>query len=83
LGANLNVNSYTIYANVGATSYVTVQGAFNMKYANVVYTAATGSVVLNAAAEGAGQTGLYVTNPASTNEELVTKRRAFGFSLIL
>jgi hypothetical protein len=54
-----------------------------MKYANVVYTAATGSVVLNAAAEGAGQTGLYVTNPASTNEELVTKRRAFGFSLIL
>ena len=83
LGANLNVNGKTIYANVTATSYVTVQGAFNMKYANVTYTAATGGIVFNAAEEGAGQTGLYVTGDASTNEELVTKRRAFGFSLLL
>ena len=83
LGANLNVNGKTIYANVSATSYVTVQGAFNMKYANVTYTAATGGIVVNAAEEGAGQTGVYVTGDASTNEELVTKRRAFGFSLLL
>ena len=61
LGGNLNVNGYTIYANVTATSYVTVQGALSMKYANVTYTAATGSIVVNAAEEGAGQTGLYVT----------------------
>ena len=54
-----------------------------MKYANVTYTAATGGIVVNAAEEGAGQTGLYVTGDASTNEELVTKRRAFGFSLLL
>ena len=64
-------------------SYVTVQGAFNMKYANVTYTPALGGIVFNAAEEGAGQTGLYVTGDASTNEELVTKRRAFGFSLFL
>ena len=83
LGANLNVNGYTIYANVGATSYVNIQGALSLAYANVTYTSAIGETVLNAAAEGAGQTGLYVTGVASTNEELVTKRRAFGFSLFL
>lgn len=83
LAANLNVNSKTIYANVGVTSYVTVQGALELKYANITYTSASGSTVFNAASEGAGQTGLYVTGTASTNEELVTKRRAFGFSLLL
>jgi len=83
LGANLNVNGKTLYANVAATSYINVQGALNMKYANVTYTAASGGIVVNAAEEGAGQTGVYVTGDASTNEELVTKRRAFGFSLLL
>jgi len=82
LGANLNINGYTLYANVAATSYVTVQGALNMKYANVTYTAAVGGTVLNAAASGAGQTGLYVTGDVSSNEELVTKKRALGFSLL-
>lgn len=83
LGANLNVNGYTIYANVAATSYINIQGALSLAYANITYTAATGETVLNAAAEGAGQTGLYVTGVASANEELITKRRAFGFSLLL
>ncbi len=83
LGANLNVNGYTIYANVAATSYINIQGALSLAYANITYTSAIGETVLNAAAEGAGQTGLYVTGVASTNEELVTKRRAFGFSLLL
>jgi hypothetical protein len=83
LGANLNVNGFTIYANVAATSYVTLQGALQLKQANIVYTAATGSTVFYANVVGAGQTGLYVINTESTNEELVTKRRAFGFSLIL
>jgi hypothetical protein len=46
-------------------------------------TAAIGSTVFYAADTGAGQAGVFVVNPASTNEELVTKRRAFGFSLLL
>lgn len=83
LGANLNVNGFTIYANVAATSYVAVQGALQLKHANVTYTAATGSTVVNAGEDGAGQTGVYVTSTASANEELITKRRAFGFSLLL
>ena len=83
LGGNLNVNNFTIYANVAAGTYVTLQGALNLKSANVTPTAAIGSTVFYAADTGAGQAGVFVVNPASTNEELVTKRRAFGFSLLL
>lgn len=83
LGGNLNVNNFTIYANVAAGTYVTLQGALNLKSANVTPTAAVGSTVFYASDTGAGQAGVFVVNPASTNEELVTKRRAFGFSLLL
>lgn len=83
LGGNLNVNGFTLYANVAATSYITMQGALQMKHANVTYTAASGSTVFNADDPGAGQTGLYVTGTASANEEIITKRRSFGFSLLL
>ena len=83
LGGNLNVNNFTIYANVAAGTYVTVQGALNLKSANVTPTVATGSTVFYASDTGAGQAGVFVVNPASTNEELITKRRAFGFSIIL
>jgi len=83
LGGNLNVNNFTIYANVAAGTYVTLQGALNLKSANVTPTAATGSTVFYASDTGAGQAGVFVVNPASANEELITKRRAFGFSLIL
>jgi hypothetical protein len=83
LGGNLNVNNFTIYANVAAGTYVTLQGALNLKSANVTPTAATGSTIFYAANTGAGQAGVFVVNPESINEELVTKRRALGFSLIL
>jgi hypothetical protein len=83
LGGNLNVNNFTIYANVAAGTYVTLQGALNLKSANVAPTAATGGTIFYASDTGAGQAGVFVVNPASTNEELVTKRRAFGFSLLL
>jgi hypothetical protein len=83
LGGNLNVNNFTIYANVAAGTYVTLQGALNLKSANVTPSAATGSTIFYASDTGAGQAGVFVVNPASANEELVTKRRAFGFSLLL
>ena len=83
LGGNLNVNNFTIYANVAAGTYVTLQGALELKSANVTPTAAVGSTIFYASDTGAGQAGVFVVNPASTNEELVTKRRALGFSLIL
>ena len=82
-GGNLNVNGFTIYANSASTSYVTLQGALQLKQANITPAAATGSTVFYASDTGAGQAGVFVVNPASTNEELITKRRALGFSLIL
>ena len=83
LGGNVNVNGFTLYANTSATSYIRLQGALEMKQANVAYTAAAGSTIFNAGVTSGGQTGLYVTGTDSTNEELITKRRAFGFSLLL
>jgi hypothetical protein len=83
LGGNLNVNGFTIYSNVAASSYVTLQGALQLKNANVVPTATTGGTVFYANTSGAGTAGLYVVNDQASNEELITKRRAFGFSLIL
>ena len=79
LGGNLNVNGYTIYANTN----VILQGNIEVKYANTVPGVSNGTTVFYAQTPAAGQSGLFVVNPASTQEELVTKRRAFGFSLIL
>lgn len=80
LGANLNTSSYTISSNVGNVKFA---GNLQLKYTTIPAVATTGTIVVNAAEEGAGRTGLYVTGDASVNEELITKKRAFAFSLIL
>jgi hypothetical protein len=41
------------------------------------------STTLYATTPGNGNSGLFVINQAVANEELVTKKRAFAFSLIL
>jgi hypothetical protein len=83
LGGNLNVNGKTIYANVAAGTYITLQGALELKTANVTPSAATGSTIFYAGTPGGGTAGVYVVNSSAANKELVTKTRAFGFSLIL
>ena len=80
LGGNLNTNSYTISSNVGNMKF---EGNLQLKYTTIPAIATTGTIVVNAAEEGAGQTGLYVTGDLSVNQELITKKRAFAFSLIL
>jgi hypothetical protein len=79
LGGNLNTNGFTFTANANSIFSANVQ--FNNVLATPVVV--TNATVLSARSVGQGQAGLYVTNQASTNEELVTKRRAFGFSLFL
>jgi hypothetical protein len=80
LGGNLNVDGRTIYGNIG----VTLQGVVELKNANTVpISAFSTSTILYANISGAGTTGLYVLNDQAINEELITKRRAFGFSLLL
>jgi hypothetical protein len=79
LDGNLNVNGYTIYANTN----VILQGNIELKYANTLPSLSANATVVYAQAPGAGTAGLYVVNDQTTNEELITKRRAFGFSLLL
>jgi hypothetical protein len=79
LDGNLNVNGYTIYANTN----VILQGNIELKYANTLPSLSANATVVYAQAPGAGTAGLYVVNSEATQEELVTKRRAFGFSLLL
>ena len=83
LGGNLNVQNKTIYANVAANTYVTIQGVMSIINANITPLSNAGTTVFYANTAGAGTAGLYVVNDQATNEELVTKRRAFGFSLLL
>jgi hypothetical protein len=83
LGGNLNVSGFVIYANVTANSYVGIQGPLALITANITPAALLGTTVFYANTAGAGTAGLYVVNDQATNEELVTKRRALGFSLIL
>jgi hypothetical protein len=83
LGGNLNVNGKTIYANVASGTYITLQGALELKTANVTPSAAIDSTIFYAGTPGGGTAGVYVVNSSAANKELVTKTRAFGFSLIL
>jgi len=83
LGGNLNVNGKTIYANVASGTYITLQGALELKTANVTPTVSTGGTIFYAGTPGGGTAGVYVVNSSAANKELITKTRSFGFSLIL
>jgi len=80
LGGNLNANGFTIYANA------TVNFGANLLLINPATTpnvAVTNSTIVYASTPGAGTSGLYVLNSQTANQELVTKARALGFSLLL
>jgi hypothetical protein len=77
LGANLNVNGRALYANIGSNVLIGSNIQINSSMASGI------STTLYTTIPAAGQSGLYVTNQVSLDEELITKRRAFGFSLIL
>ena len=74
LGGNLNVNGQTISSNVGNINFTG-----NLQINN----ADGNATVVYAASPAAGVSGVYVVNGAAANQELVTKTRAFGYSLIL
>jgi hypothetical protein len=80
LGGNLNANGFVIYANA------TVNFGANLLLINPATTpnvAVTNSTIVYASTPGAGTSGLYVLNSQTANQELVTKARALGFSLLL
>jgi len=80
LGGNLNANGFTIYANA------TVNFGANLLLINTATTpnvAVANSTIVYASTPGAGTSGLYVLNSQAAGQELVTKARALGFSLLL
>jgi hypothetical protein len=80
LGANLNTNSHTISSNVGNVKF---GGNIQVNNATVIPGIVANATVLYASTPGSAHSGIYVVNGAALNEELVTKTRAIGFSLIL
>jgi hypothetical protein len=80
LGGNLNTNSYTLSSNVGNLKF---NGNIQINNTAVVPTAITGATVVYAAAPNAGASGVFVVNGEAVNEELITKKRAFAFSILL
>ena len=81
LGANLNTNGYSLFANVGRN--VIFSGNIQINNTLAAPTLVANTSILYASTPSGGAAGLYVINSQATNEELVTKRRAFGFSLLL
>lgn len=80
LGGNLNTNSYTISSNIGNVKF---DGNIQINNTLVAPTAVTGATVVYAATPSAGASGVFVVNGEAVNEELITKKRAFAFSIIL
>lgn len=68
LGGNLHTNNYHVSFNTPTVTPPTVEAGNTLVYGGTV---------------SGGQTGLYVVNQTVTNQELITKTRSFGFSLIL
>jgi hypothetical protein len=80
LGGNLDVQTFSIFS---ATNNVSIAGNLQLNNTLITPTAVANATVVYAASPAAGTSGVYVINGSAANEELITKRRAFGFSLIL
>jgi hypothetical protein len=80
LGGNLNTNSHTILSNVGNINF---SGNIQINNTAIAPGAVANATVIYASTPNGGKSGIYVVNGSAINEELVTKTRAFGFSLIL
>lgn len=80
LGGNLNTGLYSI---LSTNTYVKFAGNLQLAYSPAVPASVANTTVVYAASPAAGTSGVYVVNGVSANEELVTKKRAFGYSLIL
>jgi len=80
LGGNLNTNGQTISSNIGNINFT---GNLQINNTSTPPTAAANATVVYAASPAAGTSGVYVVNGSAANQELVTKTRAFGYSLIL
>lgn len=92
LGGHLNTNTFSLTSIYPTNIILTpgedgtdILGALEIRQApsNTVVPAVTNASILYAKAPGGGNTGLYVTDFKNRSEELITRRRALLFSLVL
>ena len=91
LGADLNTNGFAIYCDTGeeitvrtdSTGALNLQTIVKLKQQTTDPAAAIDYSILYAKPAGAGDTGLYLTNEKKSSEELITRRKALVYSLIL
>jgi hypothetical protein len=83
LSANLKVYGQTIVAGLADNIKFDGNLQINNTLTQPSATPVTNATVVYAATPAAGKAGLYVVNSSAIKEELITKTRAFGFSLIL
>ena len=85
-----NIFTNPLTSNLVTTGYA-ITSATNVAFGSNIQlnttvtlpSAVTNATIIYAGAPSGGTTGIYVVNSLATNQELVTKTRAFGFSLIL
>ena len=80
LGGNLDVNGYSIWGNNGN---VNIDSAIRVHQITSDEPATAGYSTIYAKAVSDGNTGLFVSNQKNVGEELITKKKAFLYSLIL
>jgi hypothetical protein len=81
LGANLDVNGFSIWDSQNNT--VTFDSVIKIEQITSDPTATGGYSTIYAKTAADGDTGVYVSNEKKVGEELITKRKAFLYSLIL
>lgn len=82
LGGNLDVRTFTIFTSNIATN-VKFAGNLQLNNTTVAPSLVANATVVYASTPNAGTSGVYVVNGAAANQELITKTRSVGFSLLL
>jgi hypothetical protein len=80
LGGNLNTAGYQIWSSVNNINF---NGNLQLVNQSTVPASSTGNTIVYGGTAGGGAAGVFVVNPTSSGQELITKARAFGFSLLL
>jgi len=80
LGGNLNANGYSISSSTGSLIF---NGNLQLNYSLGAPSLVSNAAVVYSGILSGGASGVYVVNGEAVNEELITKKRAFGFSILL
>ena len=73
-----------IFSNIGASSETFIGANIALSYAGgIVPTPVSNIAIIYADSVEGGRTGVYVVNSDVAGDELISKKRAFGLSLIL